>query len=737
MNHTKELLMRIEGMTCGSCVSRVRQAIMSAPGAGSAQVNLATESAVVRVDEGTTFEAVAERIRRGGYGAIEIKNRRHRDHAIDEREFANRLRIGRQAVITALMYGLPVIGLELFGPALASSFTSGQVWWRVLQAVLCAMALYSPAGGPIIYGGLKAAIYRTPNMDLLITLGVLAAFVSSVVAIFVPGATHYHFHAVAMILAFINVGRYLEAKARRGVTDSVSALMQRMPQKAMRVDRGELQEVDISEVHVGDELRVAADTQVPVDGRVLSGGGAVDESMLTGESMPVTKQVGDRVHGGTLVCSGVMTIEATTLGADSAIGQIISAVQRAQSSQTGMQRFADRVAGVFVPIVVVLSVLSLLGWGLLGGAEGAWMRGVSSAIAVLVIACPCAMGLATPTAVYVATAQAALQGILVKDAAALERLGQVDVVVFDKTGTITTARAAVQEIVDEPIGPGALDHLDVLRLAASVEQFSQHPLARVIVAKAQEYHIQLSQPASFQNDPGLGARGSVDGHVVYVGNREYLREHDIATDLMEPRFQQLCSDGRNVVWVAWDGEVAGLIGLADQPRAQAGVAVEDVRSLGVDTMMVTGDQVEAATYVAGTVGIERVHAGVQPAGKADVIAKLQQARRVAAFVGDGINDAPAITQADVGIAFAAGTDVANQAADIILVSDDLRLVPAAIRIGRRSLRVIKQNMFWAFFYNLLAVPMAALGVIPAWVAPAAMMFSSISVVLNSLRLKEA
>lgn len=737
MSRTKELHMRIEGMNCGSCVSRVRQAILAIPGAASADVDLASQTAVARVDQGTTFEVVAQRVRQGGYDAIEIKAAQGTDQIAEDREFGIRLRIGRQAVITALMYGLPVIGLELFGPSLASSSEGGHVWWRALQAVLCAMVLRSPAGGPIIAGGLRAVWLRTPNMDLLITLGVLTAFVSSAVAIFISAALHYHFHAVVMILTFINVGRYIEAKARRGVTDSVRALMQRVPRSAIRVDGRQTCEVDVGEVRVGDKLQVAADTQVPVDGVVVSGDGAVDESMLTGESTPVTKRVGDPAYGGTLLCSGMLIVEATRLGSESAIGQIIAAVRRAQLSRTRMQRFADRVAAVFVPIVIVLAVLTLLGWGLLGTESGRWAAGLASAVAVLVIACPCALGLATPTAVYVAAARAGIKGVLVKDAAALERLGQVEVVVFDKTGTITSGRAEVHEVVDEPVGPAAQGNHDLLRLAASVEQLSQHPLAKAIVAEARRCSIELTQPTGFQNDPGLGARGLIDEQEVHVGNREYLRAHDVETELMEPRYQQLCSDGQNVVWVASGGEVAGLIGLADQPRAQAGPAMEDLRSLGIDVLMVTGDHAEAATYVAGVVGIERVHAGKKPDEKADVIRGLQEDGRVVAFVGDGINDAPAIVQADVGIAFAAGTDVANQAAEITLVGDDLRLVGTTIRLGQRSLAIIKQNLFWAFFYNLLAVPLAAFAVIPAWAAPAAMMFSSISVVLNSLRLKNA
>ena len=737
MSQTREIHMRIGGMTCGACVSRVRQAILSTPGAITAEVNLATETAVVQVQGQTSFDAVAQRIRQRGYDAAEKKETERPDSEIDDRDYARRLRVGRQAVITALMFGLPVIGLEIFGARLASSDPGGDVWWRVLQGVLCAMALYSPAGGPILVGGLRALIHRAPNMDLLITLGILAAFGSSAVAVFLPAATQYHFHTVVMILGFINVGRYLEAKARHGVADSINALMQHVPRKAIRIEGEDSREVEISELSIGDRLRVAADTQVPVDGRILSGSGAADESMITGESLPVTRQVGDRVRGGTMWVEGLVTIEVTALGADSAIGQIIAAVHRAQSSRTRMQLFADRVAGVFVPVIVTVAVLTLLAWGLFADVDAPWVSGVSAAIGVLVIACPCALGLATPTAVYVATAQAASQGILVKDAAALERLGQVEVVVFDKTGTLTTGQAAVRDVVDEPVGPAARDNHDLLRLAASVEQYSQHPLAKAIVARAREDDITLSQPEQFRNEPGLGAAGTIDGEKVYVGNRKYIQAQEIATDLMEPRFEQMSIDGQNVVWVARGGEVAGLIGLSDEARPQASGAVEDVRSLGLETMMVTGDHVEAATYIAGAVGIERIHAGRQPTEKAEVIAGLQADGRIVAFVGDGINDAPAITQADVGIAFAAGTDVANQAADLILVGDDLRLVPVAVRIGRRALKIIRQNLFWAFFYNMLAVPLAALAVIPAWIAPAAMMFSSISVVLNSLRLKKA
>ncbi|MEE9293478.1 MAG: cation-translocating P-type ATPase, partial [Phycisphaerae bacterium] len=746
-----------EGMTCGSCVARIEGALQSVDGVRRARVNLATETATVDLQPeahglqsvGST-DALIKAVRKAGYEA-----ERFRGGTVELTELestqSGKLRQQRQAMVQAIGLAGPVIGLELLGSTLQSAMPGSHVWWRVLQGLLCTMLLCSPAGGPILVGGLRAIVHRTGNMDLLITLGVVTAYVSSVVAIFVGGSASYHFHAAAMILAFVNVGKYLESLAKREASSAVAALAQRLPKTAVRVwdvtggkaGPTAAETIPIRRIQLGDHLRVVQDTIVPVDGRIVAGSAAVDQAAITGESMPVSRGQGDAVFSGTVVREGDITIEATALGDESVMGGIVRAVEEAQSGKTGMQRIADRVAGVFVPIVVGLAVVTMIGWIVSGHGTG---RGLTAAIAVLVIACPCAMGLATPTAVLVSTSTAALRGILVRDAAALEALGRVDTVLFDKTGTLTSGNPEVRSVAAVGTtgsvvnGTGDLsldgDAGEVLRLAASVEQFSQHPLARAIVKRAARQGVALSEPESFESQAGFGVAGMIDGRRVLVGSAGYVERRGIDVSAAGKTVAALGRRGESVVLTAVDGAVVGVIGLADAVRPSAPDAVSQVRRLGVAVAMVTGDHAGTAESVAASIGITEVAAAVLPAGKLDEVRRRQRECQHVAFVGDGINDAPALAAADVGISFAAGTDVANAAADITLLGDDLKLVPAAIRTARRSVRIIRQNLFWAFFYNVAAVPLAATGRISPGIAAAAMMVSSITVVLNSLRLRQ-
>ncbi|MEE9296961.1 MAG: cation-translocating P-type ATPase, partial [Phycisphaerae bacterium] len=497
---TEVVKLRVEGMTCGSCVARIEGALQSVDGVRRARVNLTTETATVDVQPGAQADALIKAVRNAGYEAERFRGGTGELTELESTQ-SDKLRQQRQAMVQAIGLAVPVIGLELLGSTLQSVLPGSHVWWRVLQGLLCTMLLCSPAGGPILVGGLRAVVHRTGNMDLLITLGVVTAYVSSIVAMFVGGAASYHFHAAAMILAFVNVGKYLESLAKREASSAVAALAQRLPKTAVRVrehgrtsrpwHHGATETVPISRIQLGDLLRVVQDTVVPVDGKIVAGSAAVDQAAITGESMPVPHGQGDTVFSGTVVREGDITIEATALGDESVMGAIVRAVEEAQSGKTRMQRIADRVAGVFVPIVVGLAAVTMIGWMVSGYGSG---RGLTAAIAVLVIACPCAMGLATPTAVLVSTSTAALRGILVRDAAALEALGRVDTVLFDKTGTLTTGNPEVRSVAAVGTtgcvvnGTGDLsldgDAGEVLRLAASVEQFSQHPLARAIVKRA-------------------------------------------------------------------------------------------------------------------------------------------------------------------------------------------------------------------------------------------------------------
>jgi len=678
-------------MTCGSCVARVERALQSVDGVREARVNLTTETATVNVEnDAITPDSLIQAVRDAGYdaersrGGSDAQRVRDSTHQVQLRE-------QRQAMVQAIGLGVPIVALDFLAPMLESSLPGSHVWWRVLQGALCTMLLRSPAGAPILVGGLRAVIHRSANMDVLITLGVTSAYLFSVASVFLPSLSAFHFGAAAMILAFINVGKFFELRARREASGAVAALARRMPKTGVRVTNGEIETVPIDDIKVGDMLRVTEDNVVPVDGVVVSGSAALDQSAMTGESIPVARRTGDDVLAGCIVREGSINIRATALGADSAIGAIIQAVDNAQTGKTQMQRIADKVAGVFVPVVVTIAVVTLIGWSIAGAP---FSDALTAAIAVLVIACPCAMGLATPTAVMVATGNAALDGILVRDAAALEAAGKVDTILFDKTGTLTTGMATVKKVFDEPVGPVTRDENDVLQLAASAEQFSQHPFARAIVASAKSSQMSLADPASFQSEAGFGVSATIDDKAVLVGSPAFMAKHEIDLTPLEDRMETMAMDGQSIVVLAVDGHVAGLIGLTDTIRTGAAEAIERVERMGIATAMITGDHSHTAQAVAASVGIKDVAAETRPQDKLAEVARRQQHGRRVAFVGDGINDAPALTAADVGIAFAAGTDVANAAADITLVSDDLSLIPEAVDMARRSVRIIKENLFW-------------------------------------------
>lgn len=731
MDATNEpIRLRVEGMTCGSCVARVERALESVPGVRQARVNLTTETATIDLSgAGTPRAALIEAVRSAGYDADTFRQADGGSSGL-ERTHDARLREQRQALGQAVSLAVPIMVLHWLGHSLMSSEVGGGVWPVAIQALLCAMLLWSSAGAPILVGGLRALIHCSPNMDLLISLGVSVAFVAGVVSLFSEAVGEAHFHAAAMILAFINLGRYFEIRARRDATTAIAALVRRLPRTALRITaEGSVEEVPLERIEVGDRIRVSQDTLVPVDGGVSEGEAAVDESAVTGESVPKARRPGDAVIAGSIVRDGLLTIEATRVGADSTMGRIIRAVEEAQSGKTRMQRIADRVAGVFVPIVVFLALLTLvLSLWLIGG----WGVALSRTVAVLVIACPCAMGLATPTAVLVATGSAGLRGILVRDAAALEATGRIDHVLLDKTGTLTTGVPEVTDVV----GTDATNPSEVIRFAASVEQYSQHPLARAIVARAREQKLELDDPTTFSNRPGRGAEGEIDGRRVTVGSESFLADEAIDLTSLADRLRGLAASGKTVVLVAVDRECAGLIGLADTLRPGAADAVQRLVQQGMVTALVTGDHGATAAAVASSIGIDDVCAGMSPDDKLAEVKRRQQTGARVAFVGDGINDAPALAAADVGVTFASATDVAVGAADVTIVHDDLGRLVDLISLARRSVRIIKQNLFWAFFYNVIAIPLAAIGKIPPGYAAAAMMLSSISVVLNSLRLRK-
>ena len=724
-------------------------------------MNLATETAIIEsIKQNVDRRRLMDAVRRAGYEAEPLRPADSATTSLD-RTHADRLRKQKQALWQAIAIALPVMGLHWFSPVLQSHETSGHLWPHVIQGLLTAVLLGSSAGAPILVGGIRALVHGSANMDVLISMGVSAAFGSGVVAVLFGQPDAADFHAAAMILAFINLGRYMEIRAKHSAADAVSLLVRRMPSTARLVTDDGIREVAIERIQVGDMIRVPQDAVVPVDGQITEGEAGIDESSITGEPLPRRRKIGDEVLAGVMVVDGLITIRATRVGTDSTMGRIIRAVEEAQSGKTEWQRIADRVAGIFVPVVVVLAALTIV--GMRGFApELGWTTAVQRAVAVLIIACPCAMGLATPTAVLVATGTAALHGILVRDAAALEAAGRIDVMLFDKTGTLTTGLPRVARILpgrskrpadfseggpvitsqqntpdeeDSAGGEPAVLESDLLRMAATAEQYSQHPLARATVEDARARGMELDEPEEFVSRPGGGVRVRLGNDHILAGSERYLIDEGVDLSNVQDHSWELAGGGQSVVLVAMNGVYQGAIAFEDGLREHARETIVMLADMGIAPAMVTGDQSRTAEAVAGAVGIVDVQSELDPQAKRAEIIRRRKAGARVAFVGDGINDAPALAEADVGITFASATDVAVGAADITILHDDLRRLPLVVGIARRSVRIIKQNLFWAFFYNVLAIPLAATGRVSPGVAAAVMMCSSVSVVLNSLRLR--
>jgi copper-transporting P-type ATPase V len=612
------------------------------------------------------------------------------------------------AVVVVLVYGF-----------------SDQTWARWLALALTVPVQFG-AGWPILTSGLQRARHLSANMDTLIALGTLTAFAYSTVHLVIGGDLFYD--TTVVILAFIVLGRYFEARATGRASGAIRALLELGAKQARVLVDGQERLVPVEEVSVGAIVRVRPGEKIPVDGEVLEGRSAVDESMLTGESLPVEKVQGAKVAGATINSDGALTIRATAVGADTALAQIVKLVQGAQSGKAPVQRLADRVAGIFVPIVLAIAAVTLVGWWLAGGDP---TQGLVSAIAVLIIACPCAMGLATPTAIMTGTGRGAALGVLIKSAEVLESSRQVDTVIFDKTGTLTQGRMTLRELV---VADGE-EEREVLAHAAAVEATSEHPIAAAVVAAARERGLTLASAVDFFSIAGHGVAARVAGQTVSVGRRALMSDSQL---LISADLQRHASDmelrGLTVIFVGWDRRVRGALGVGDTLKPEAAEVVRQLHDLGLQVAMLTGDNAHTATAIGMDVGIDRVLAEVLPEDKVDEVRRLQAEGLTVAMVGDGINDAPALVQADLGIAIGTGTDVAIESSDLTLISGDISGVVTALALSRRTLRTIYQNLAWAFGYNVAAIPLAAFGVLPPIVAGATMATSSVSVVSNSLRL---
>jgi len=737
----------VTGMTCASCVASVEDALRGVAGVRAADVNLATERARVELDPARALDsALVRAIERAGYGALVLSEDRAERAVMEERE-----RAVRAAYLTTLRRRL-VVAAALAVPALLLSMADlafpqlAEVEWRGYVLFLLATPVQLWSALPFYRGAISAARHGRTDMNTLIVVGTTAAYAVSVVATFFPQAffalglephRFLYYDTSTTIVALVLVGRYLEARARARTSDEVRALAA-LGAKTARVRRpgGAEEEVPIERLAVGDVVIVRPGEIVATDGIVLAGSSAVDESMVTGESVPVEKAGGDDVTGGTLNRSGTFRFRVTKVGADTLLAQIVRLVEEAQGSKAPIQRLVDRIASVFVPIVFVIAFASAAAW-LVFGPQPSLGFALTTFVAVLIIACPCALGLATPTAIIVGTGRGASRGILIKSADALEAARAIDVVAFDKTGTLTVGRP---EMVDY-MNCAGIGEDEVIRILASAELRSEHPLASAVVEAANAKGLSLSEPTTFEALPGRGVHATVDGHDVWIGNADLARAHGFA-DLGDGMLAHHQEKGRTVLVGTIDGEAGGILALADTPKAAAREAIAELRRMGLRTLLISGDARRVVEAIARAIGIDDVRAEVRPDRKAEIVAALQAEGHRVAMVGDGVNDAPALARADLGIAIGTGTDVAIATADIVLVGGDPRGVPRALRLARSTLSTIRQNLFWAFVYNVALIPLAAGVFYPftGWLlspmlAAAAMALSSVTVVTNSLRLR--
>lgn len=640
---------------------------------------------------------------------------------------AKEIRLLRIRTALSFVLGIPTL---LITWLLASTSSIFVVLPKDLLLFILATPVQFGAGWMFYKGAWHSVKARSANMDTLIAVGTSAAWLYSTIVTFaprlLPQGTYYD--ASALIIGFILLGKLLEHTMRGRASDSVRKLLSLKPSTARLVVDGKEIEVGVEELKVNDLFRVRPGEKVATDGVIVDGLSTMDEKMLTGESMPVEKGVGSEVFGGTYNQTGLLTVRATKVGSDTTLSQIIQLVEEAQAAQAPVERLADRISSYFVPLVVSVAVLSLLGWWLVGGRP--FLFGFTAFVAVLIIACPCALGLATPAAIVVGTGKGAQKGILVKGGENLERAYRVNTVVFDKTGTLTVGEPSVTDI----LVLGDMDEKKLISLAASVEKGSEHPLSRALVRKAEELNVQVGEPQDFEAIPGRGVKATVGGLKIAFGNRRLAQDSGAPIETVEEQVSRLESEGKTAMFLIIEGNVEGVIAVADTLKPHASEVVSQLKKLGMKVVLLTGDNAATADAIAKLAGIEEVIAEVMPAQKAEVVKKLKESGRRVAMVGDGINDAPALAEADLGIAIGSGTDIAIETAGIVLIKDDLRDVLGAIRLSRATMRKIRQNLFWAFAYNTVLIPVAAFGLLNPILAGVAMALSSVTVVGNSLLL---
>lgn len=741
----KETL-KITGMTCAACAARIEKVVGKMDGIDNISVNLATEKATVSFDTAkTNLSAIKDKIEKTGYGALEIEEKK----VVDE----DKLRKEREIktlwtkFIVSTIFAIPLLYFAM----------GSMIWWlpfpipRILDPMqyplnyaLLQIVLTIPiviAGYKFYTVGYKAIINRSPNMDSLIAMGTTAAIVYSVYSVYQISIGDFgaveglYFETAGVIITLILLGKSLEAVSKGRTSEAIKKLMGLAPKTATVIRDGKEFEVPIDEVEIGHIILVKPGEKIPVDGVVLEGNTSIDESMLTGESIPVEKKAGDQVYAASINKNGMIHFKATKVGGDTALAQIIKLVEEAQGSKAPIAQMADIVSGHFVPIVFVIAVIAFLAWLISGESL---VFSLTIFIAILVIACPCALGLATPTAIMVGTGKGAEYGILIKGGEALETTHKISTIVFDKTGTITEGKPEVTDVITA----NGAERNHIIQIAASAEKGSEHPLADAIVKAAEKENLEFLKVDSFEAIPGHGIEVEISGIHILLGNRKLMNERNISMAELEEQSDLLASEGKTPMYIAMDQKISGIIAVADVVKESSIKAIEKLRSMGLEVAMITGDNRKTADAIAKQVGIDRVLAEVLPQDKSNEVKKLQAEGKKVAMVGDGINDAPALAQADIGIAIGSGTDVAIESADIVLMRSDLMDVPASIQLSKSTIKNIKQNLFWAFGYNVIGIPIAA-GILHLFGGPllnpifaaAAMSLSSISVLTNALRLK--
>lgn len=746
IQESSKKLLNIEGMTCTACAKRIEKVTSKLEGVLEANVNYATEKLTIRFEPSKVrLSDIKQVIEKAGYKAVEVETTLDTDK---ERKAKEIKLLWKKFVLSAIftvplliitmghMFGEP-IGFKL--PKLVDPMI------HPLAFALAQLLLVLPvliAGNKFFTVGFSSLFRRSPNMDSLIAMGTSAAFLYGIFAIFqiyggnIDYAYDLYFEAAGVIITLILLGKYLEAVTKGKTSEAIKKLMGLAPKTATIISNGREVEISIDEVEVGDIIVVKPGEKMPVDGEVIEGMTSVDESMLTGESMPVEKNIGDKIIGASINKNGSIKYKATRVGKDTALAQIIKLVENAQGSKAPIAKMADIISGYFVPVVIGIAILSALTWYFFEGETGVFALTIF--ISVLVIACPCALGLATPTAIMVGTGKGAEYGVLIKSGVALESAHKINTIVFDKTGTITEGKPKVTDII---VRNGITEEY-LLQLAASAEKGSEHPLGEAIVKEAEERGLDIKKLDYFKAIPGHGIEVKMEGQEILLGNRKLLVERNISLEKLEEISNKLAGEGKTPMYVAIEYKIAGIVAVADTVKENSKKAIEQLHKMGIEVAMLTGDNKRTAEAIAKQVGIERVLAEVLPEDKANEVKKIQVEGRKVAMVGDGINDAPALVQADIGIAIGSGTDIAMESADIVLMRSDLMDVPTAIQLSKKTISNIKQNLFWAFGYNTLGIPVAMgilylLGgpLLNPIIAAAAMSLSSVSVLLNALRLK--